>query len=294
MLDACAAEVVGAFEAAGIESVLLRGPALSEWLYDEHELRPYTDVDLLVSSAHVARAEAVLRGTGFNLLPLPPLDEHARTWVRGDGASIDLHRSLSGMTAHPDVVWSALRRDAQTLRIHAREVTIPSYEARALTVALHVAQHGRQLEQPLEDLRRALDRADEAVWRSAAELAVEVGSLPSFSSGLRRLAGGASVAERLDLQAGDSVAIALRGGTPPNMALGLDWLATRRGIRAKVRFAISKLFPSRDFMRAWSGIANRGPLGLAASYVHRWVWVAWHAARAIRAWRAARRQAGVS
>jgi hypothetical protein len=292
LLDACAAEVVGAFERAGIESMLLRGPALAAWLYQQHEPRPYTDVDLLVSPDQILGAEAVLQESGFTLLPLPPLDQHARTWVRAGGASVDLHQTLSGVAADADIVWSTLRRNAQILTVHGREMAVPSPEARALMVALHVTQHGRQLEQPLEDLRRALERTEVAVWRSATELAIELGALPAFASGLRRLASGSELADGLGLPTEDSVTSVLRAGNPPNMALGIDWLASRKGARAKLRFAATKLFPSPEFMRAWSSLANRGRLGLAASYVQRWAWVAWHAAPAVRAWLAARRQAG--
>ena len=135
-----------------------------------------------------------------------------------------------------------------------------------------------------------LERTEEAVWRSATALAMELEAVPAFASGLRRLASGAELADRLGLAVEDSVATFLRAGTPPNMALGLDWLATRRGARAKLRFAMSKLFPSPVFMRAWSSIANRGRLGLVASYVQRWAWIALHAGTAVRAWLAAHRQ----
>jgi hypothetical protein len=294
LLDACAVEVVGAFERAGIESLLLRGPALAAWLYGEHEPRPYTDVDLLVRADDVPRAETVLTGLGFDLLPLPPHDRHAHTWLRADGASVDLHRSLSGAEADPDVVWSVFRRGAQTLIVHGREIATLGAEGCALEVAMHVAQHGRQLEQPLEDLRRALGRADLEVWRNAAELAAEIRAVSAFASGLRRVATGAAIADRLSLPVDERVSTILRSENPPPMALGLDRLATHPGLPAKIAFAASKIFPSPAFMRAWSGVANRGRVGLAAAYAQRFAWLAWHAGPAVRAWvrarRAARRQ----
>jgi hypothetical protein len=289
LLDACAAEVVVAFQRAGIDSILLRGPALASWLYGQDEPRCYTDVDLLVSPERVSDAELALEEMGFRLLPLPPHDRHARTWLRDSGASVDLHRSLSGVGADPGLVWSAFRRHSQNLSVHGRDVAVPGREASALMVALHVTQHGRQLEQPLEDLRRALERTEVAVWSAAAELARELGAQPAFAAGLRRLPSGSELADRLGLPVGDSVATLLRAGNPPSMALGMDWLARRKGPRAKLRFAGSKLFPSPAFMRAWSGLAKRGRLGLAASYVQRLAWVAWHAGPAVRTWLGARR-----
>ena len=290
LLDACAVGVVRCFERAGIDSMLLRGPLIAAWLYGEDEPRPYTDVDLLVSPGQILAAESVLEQMGFDLLPLPPHDRHARTWVRADGASVDLHRSLSGLAADPELVWHALRRDSRTLTVHGHDLPVPCREACALGVALHVAQHGRQLEQPLEDLRRALAQTEIEVWRGAGELALELGAPAAFAAGLRRLPAGSELADRLGLPVHESVATALRSGNPPSMVLGLDWLATREGGRAKLRFAGSKLFPSPAFLRAWSRLANRGRLGLGAAYVQRLGWIAWHAGPAVRTWLRVRRK----
>ena len=289
LLDVCAAEVVRCFERAGIEGMLLRGPLIAAWLYGEDEPRPYTDVDLLVSPGQILAAECVLEQMGFSLLPLPPHDRHARTWERADGASVDLHCSLSGLAADAELVWHAFGRDSRTLTVHGHELMVPSREACALGVALHVAQHGRQLEQPLEDLRRALARTEIDVWRGAGELAHELGAPATFAAGLRRLPAGSELADRLGLPVQESVATALRSGNPPSMVLGLDWLATRPGARAKLRFAGSKLFPSPAFLRAWSSLANRGRVGLGAAYVQRLGWVAWHAGPAVRTWLRVRR-----
>ena len=46
-IDRLAAEVAAAFAAEGIESMVLKGPVLAEWLY-QAEIRPYGDADLLV------------------------------------------------------------------------------------------------------------------------------------------------------------------------------------------------------------------------------------------------------
>ncbi len=52
--------VVDALEAAGIESVLLTGPALARTVYPDLALRQSVDIDLLVRPADVIAAEAVL------------------------------------------------------------------------------------------------------------------------------------------------------------------------------------------------------------------------------------------
>src|SRR3954467_5750138 len=63
-IDAATAEVVRAFEAAGLRAVLLKGPALADW-YADDPTRSYLDSDLWVGPADVEAAGAVLAGLGF-------------------------------------------------------------------------------------------------------------------------------------------------------------------------------------------------------------------------------------
>ena len=50
VIDAITAEAVQALERAGIDSILLKGPATTRWLYGRDEPVPYTDTDLLINA----------------------------------------------------------------------------------------------------------------------------------------------------------------------------------------------------------------------------------------------------
>src|SRR5438045_2780697 len=63
-LRAVAADVVGVLRAAGIDSIMLKGPVIAAWLY-AGEVRPWSDVDILVSPAQFDRAMSVLGSVGF-------------------------------------------------------------------------------------------------------------------------------------------------------------------------------------------------------------------------------------
>ena len=130
------------------------------------------------------------------------------------------------------------------------------------------------------------------VWVRAAELAVQLAALPAFAAGLRLDAGGAELADALGLSGDRSVETALRISSPPVTALGFQRLATTSGMRGKTIFLLQELVPPAAFMRAVFPLARRGRLGLAATYLWRPFWLAWHAGPALRAWRRARRQAG--
>src|SRR5215210_1545693 len=63
-LDAMGLAVLEALESAGVEAILLKGPALEYWLYEGHERR-YADIDVLVGPDSFAAARDVVRKSGF-------------------------------------------------------------------------------------------------------------------------------------------------------------------------------------------------------------------------------------
>jgi hypothetical protein len=94
------AEILAAFEAAGIRALVLKGAALAHLLYPEPGVRPMSDVDLLVKRTDVHRAQELLSGLGFHA-PLPPAGrlpgKHLLAATRSDEGltiSVELHHNL--------------------------------------------------------------------------------------------------------------------------------------------------------------------------------------------------------
>jgi hypothetical protein len=198
---------------------------------------------------------------------------------------VDIHRTFFGAAAPPEDVWRVLRRDAVTIRVAGEDLAAPSLPARALLVALHAAQHGPEVPHPIEDLRRAVARADDETWRAAARLAEAIEVAHTMAEGLRLIPAGAKLAARLAL-----VDPALLEASATPLVLGIERLASRRGARAKTRLLARELAPSPDFLRWSVPLARRGRRGLLAAYLLRPLWLAWHAPRSLLAWRRARRQ----
>jgi hypothetical protein len=69
-LQMIAARMVGELDDAGIASVPLKGPQLSEALYGDPARRPSSDIDLLVAPEQLRRAVEVVRRIGYR----PPTD----------------------------------------------------------------------------------------------------------------------------------------------------------------------------------------------------------------------------
>ena len=289
-IDRLAAEIATAFAAAGIESLILKGPVLAAWLYPE-ETRPYGDADLMVAPRHWDAAVAILEGLGFSdhLGPLahPRMESFASTaFLRGED-NLDLHCVLHGLDGEPERIWAALLEGAELQPIGGAELRVPGRPALALHVGLHAAHHVEG--KPIEDLRRALVRADEDTWRQALELAERLDGLPTFASGMRLLPEGAELLRRLGVE--DEVRSARHElryeGVPTAEALD-DLLQPGLSNRQRLRTVAGELFPRPEFMRWWSPLARRGRLGLILSYPWRWLWLALKAPRGLWAVRRAR------
>lgn len=293
-VDRVSGEVIAALEKAGIPCVLLKGPVLAAWLYDDGTPRMYSDTDVLVPHEKRSAAIATLESLGFEDYSPSGIPEdrplHALTFVRpGDRAHLDLHTTLRGVGASSAAAWREFSSSSEVFRVGGLDVRIPSRRALALHVVLHAAQHGALEPRPMEDLRRALERVDRADWEGAAAMARALDALGPFSVGLGLLPAGELVRDELGLnEIGTDVITRLRAASPPHVAKGFEWLASRRGARAKARFVVLKLFPPPRFMRVWTPLARRGIWGLALSYPWRLLWLARHAPAGFRAWLRAR------
>ena len=83
------------------------------------------------------------------------------------------------------------------MRLPGGEVLIPSRPALTVIVTLHAIWHGTEIKpRTADDLRRALERFDDAEWRRAAELGAALGSLEAFTAGLFTAAEGQALADQ--------------------------------------------------------------------------------------------------
>lgn len=292
-VDLVSAEVWGAFEAAEVAAVLLKGPAIAAWLYPG-EGRLYADTDLLVRAADWGRAGRVLARLGF--AEDASVRDHARIggagsvpWERHrDGAVVDLHRSLFGLGVTGEAeVWAAFTAGGETLAVGGAQVRVPPRPARLLHIALHAVQHGATAAaKPMLDLERAVERAPEPLWREAAALAARLGAAPEFAAGLRLTPAGAQLAATIGVAAEGSATARLRVGRVPT-AEGFGELAATTGLPAKLALLRAELFPGAAFMRWWTPLARRGRRGLAVAYGWRALWLLARAPAGWLAWRRA-------
>ena len=285
--DRVTVEAVLALRDRGIDCLLLKGPGIARWLFSTMDARSYSDSDLMVAPDRFSAAVDTLRRLGFQ----PELEEsrmpawwraHALALIRRiDRSVVDMHRTLPGVGVDDATCWELLLRGREAVTLGHTRVWIPGKPARLVHCALHTAQHGGEW-RDIQALERALELAGEDTWREAARLAAELRCRPQFRVGLEYLPAGLALAERLGLERSGAIRPRLMArGTAPALTL-LD-IATAHGLARRAAMVARKLAPPRTFMLAWSPLARRGKIGLAAAYAWRPVWVATQLPRALRA-----------
>lgn len=295
-VDGVTAEVAGLFEAAGIRTILLKGPTFRRWLYPDGG-RSYTDSDLLVAPEDLEAARAVLAGAGFSLAQKQRAFKDPQpgyAWSRdSDGAQVDLHESIHGVGVAPRRFWEAVAVETARMEIGGRSVEVFSLRARLLHVVLHAAQHSEDRPTTHVDLEHAIEVADEALWQAASTLARDLDAVEAFRRGLALAPGGEEIARRLGLEPwvdpGPTTEQVVRRTMPREPVVGgLVWLAKTNGVRKKASLVAYRVF-ARESLRAWTPLARRGWWGLALARLARPFWLLGRLPRAIPRLIAARR-----
>lgn len=162
------APVLGAFAAAGVASLPLKGLSYATTIYAAPAERPMTDVDLLVRRGDESRAREALASVGFTRCADPPL-HHASTWVC-DRQVIDLHTNMVG----PGRAWIDLEAIWQRATAHLDPIDelvfhfIHLARNRMRVPLIHVVDAARLIRRA-DGVAAALDRAREwGVHRSVA------------------------------------------------------------------------------------------------------------------------------
>lgn len=270
--------VARAFDAAGIEFVVLKGPALAHEFYSDPARRPFVDADLLVRQADWKRACTTLTEIGFTrVLPEPKagFDERfgkASLHRDGDGLQVDLHRTLVigpfGLWIDPDVLFGGavsfglgghrLKRLGDTeLLIHACVHASLGWSPPLILPLRDIAEIGRQR-------RIDWDRFDELVsaWRLFAVVRHSVQALerrlgivaPELAAAAAN--GRATRAERRALRIYTS-------GRRGRGRLSVSTLQAIPGVRQKAAYVRALVVPDAEFLAA----RTQGQ----PSYLRRWV-----------------------
>jgi len=134
--------LLAALADAGVETLVLKGAALTLTYYGDPGLRPMADVDVLVPTKQAEAAADVLRKEGWTPKAVGVTSaslevQHARPFVDGDGHNCDLHWHVYWEDCRPgadDELWAA----SVPLDFHG----VPTRMLGPADQVLHVCVHG--------------------------------------------------------------------------------------------------------------------------------------------------------
>jgi hypothetical protein len=267
-----------ALEVAGVEVIVLKGPAFAHGIYPDPSWRPFGDLDLLVKTEDWRKACALLRDLGWaRRLPEPRtgFDERfgkAAVHRNQVGMELDLHRTLVlgpfglwmspgelfGQTASFELGGTPLRKLNDTTQLlHACAHAALGVSSPMFISLRDVAQTVESSEIDWDSLRGWAER-----WRLGAVLAYAFDRVQkAFALELPEEAQSYLLTKykRGELHA-------LAAYTTPNLrsrgSTAISTIKAVRGIRNKMAYITGLLVPEEEFLRARQGSGG--------SYLRRW------------------------
>ena len=198
-------------------TILLKGPAFDQLLFDGARRRAYSDIDLLIEPGRMDQAERLMEQLGFERAAKKPLaafgwrlgvavglldPPHATAWIRDrDQFTVDLHHTLPLVGVTTAEVWRALGARRVTITVVGSQVETIDRPASALLIALHAAHHGPLWGRASADLERACEVLEPECWRAASQLAQDLRAVTAMGIGLGTTPGGCAIAHQLGLRA---------------------------------------------------------------------------------------------
>jgi hypothetical protein len=179
------------FAAAGIETLLVKGPVLSAQAYGDPGLRQYIDLDLLVRQDDILRATELMMGAGYE--PDVPLSAIQAGKIPGEYLFTRPNTKLL-VELHTEHTFRYFPRPLPLDRFFERQIRVPldAHEVPALSVedelvliCIHGAKHFWERLMWIADVAALASRQTCIDWDRAMAAAREVGAARMLCVGLR-------------------------------------------------------------------------------------------------------------
>ena len=185
---------VAALEAAGVEAVAFKGPALAVQAYRHLGLREFSDLDIVVRRADLARAAAVLEALDFRATDRETVLERAFPALQNhylflppesDRAPIELHCEAIPWRYVAPFDTDRLLRRSQSVALSGGVVRSFSPEDLVLVLATHGAKHGWRRLAWVFDVAGLIARNPNLDWDAVLAQARDLGLRRTLSVALR-------------------------------------------------------------------------------------------------------------
>ena len=267
-------DILSSFQDGGVQAIILKGAALAETLYPDINLRPFDDIDLLIREQDLPKAESELQHLGY--------EKYVKEFRRGYGREfdkysaylkrpecvtvyVDLHTRLFPSTHAQKRGFNGFWDRAILTQIGENSGLVLSAEDTVLHLCAHIFKHGFPIRLLwLYDLALMILKHGESLnWKSMEERAGILGIYrivgfvlsqvrQTFDISLPR--GAVSWSESCELSCVEKFSSV----NESNLAIWYYIMALRsvKGIKNRLRFAIGRAFPGRDYIMWRYSISN--------------------------------------
>ncbi len=253
LLDHRTEEIATAFDLAGVDFLVLKGPAVRNYLYDEDERRALHRHRRVGESRQPSSGGSRLSPTGLReaFWGADPREQefYGAEWALG-AVIVDLHSTYPGLAVDPATAWAILASHRVDVALRERSIPILDAGGVALIVALHAGKSVSRNGRDDRDLRRCVERLDRAVWQQAVELARQLGAAGALRAGIELASPTLAADLGLTEQIPTAFQLELDGARP--VAHGLAGLAQTDGVWNKIGLIGRKVVPTPDGLRYWS------------------------------------------
>jgi len=183
-------DLASKFEAQGIDTIVLKGPAIGATAYGDPSLRSFEDIDLLVRRRDMERARAMVMTIGYKRQYEPShesflIDQHHALEFSDSRTRVELHSALVErylrLKIHESDLWSGSLRvqcAGGSLRVLAQHHLF-------LFLCAHGAKHEWERPRWIRDIAQLVSKLDSAGAGEILELAERTHALRLVSLGVR-------------------------------------------------------------------------------------------------------------
>lgn len=279
-LERTLVSLAASFESAGLDVIVLKGPALAHTLYPDPAWRPFGDLDLLVRTDDWDDACALLSDVGFTRRyrePRPGFSKrfgHTALHIGEDGVEVDLHRTL---VAGPFGLWmepEELFDHIDTFRLGGRTIRRLDDSGLFLNACVHASLGFKPpLLLPLRDVAQTVMTGDVdwnviRDWSGRWRLSAVLQHACSAASESLDVTFPEQARTSLGPLPGRRERRALEAYTTERRSRGGKALAAIQAIpgwRGKIAYVSALLVPRREFLQ------TQAAEGAAPSYLRRWL-----------------------
>ncbi len=272
--------VLPTLAARGCHALLLKGAALGRWLYAGPELRPCSDIDVLIDARNRLAAHAALTAAGLRSDGYSHHDHASNQATYTDPEShrqIDLHWALSVV---PELAcrfdFAALDADAIDLAQPAGARALGRVDALMHSV-IHYHAHQPADDRPviwLHDIALLARGLGERGWAELDRKVRHAQLAGLHAAAMLHAAQWFPVEPPVELirqwqSLGQGECTRTLLAAPPSPARRLlHSLSCMTSMRGRLAYLRARLFPAADWMRG--RYATHGPAQLARAYLRRW------------------------